>query len=148
MGEVVMATDSAPAQVLVVDDDPRSLKLMAIVLGRAGYGVVTVENAARALEVFRDLRPAAVLVDFLMPGMDGLEFCRRARAMVGAGEPVLALFTAMASGELRRQALQAGADEVFVKPFDRLELLSRLAQLLSRGGHPVPNTAGTDSGSR
>lgn len=143
-----MATGSAEARVLVVDDDSRSLKLMTIVLGSAGYRVVTMQDAARALEEFRDLRPDAVLVDFLMPGIDGLEFCRRARGTPDVGEPVLVLFTAMASDETRRQALAAGADDVFVKPFDRMELLSRLAQLLSRANNPVPRDAGSEPRSR
>lgn len=143
-----MATESAEALVLVVDDDPRSLKLMRIVLGKSGYRVVTAEDATRGLEVLREQRPDAVLVDFLMPGIDGLEFCRQARVAQGASEPVLALFTAMASDEIRRRAQEAGADEVFVKPFDLSELLSRLAELLGRVGISGPNTTDRDTGPR
>src|SRR3990167_8540820 len=143
-----MAREWAEALVLVVDDDPRSLKLMRIVLGKSGYRVVTAEDATRGLEVLREQRPDAVLVDFLMPGIDGLEFCRQARVAQGASKPVLALFTAMASDEIRRRAEEAGADEVFVKPFDLSELLSRLAELLGRVGISGPNTTDRDSGPR
>lgn len=143
-----MAKEWAEALVLVVDDDPRSLKLMRIVLGKSGYRVVTAEDATRGLEVLREQRPDAVLVDFLMPGIDGLEFCRQARVAQGASKPVLALFTAMASDEIRRRAEEAGADEVFVKPFDLPEFLSRLAELLGRVGISGPNTTDRDSGPR
>jgi DNA-binding response OmpR family regulator len=141
-----MATGSAEALVLVVDDDPRSLKLMTIVFGKAGYRVVTAEDATRGLEALREQRPDAVLVDLLMPGIDGLEFCRQARVARGAGELVLALFTAMASDEIRRMAIAAGADEVFVKPFDRSELLARLADLLGRVGNAGSDGSGVHSG--
>lgn len=118
--------------VLVVDDDPRSLKLMSIVLGKAGYRVLTAGDGARGLERLVAERPDLVIVDLLMPGMDGLEFCRNFRQLPGLGTRPLAMLTAMASDEVRRQACQAGADAVFVKPFERLELLAELARLLER----------------
>jgi DNA-binding response OmpR family regulator len=130
-----------PPVVLVVDDDPRSLKLMTIVLGAAGYSVVTANDAPAGLRSLAVEPPDVVLVDFLMPGMNGLEFCRKVREARGPGAPPLVLFTAMASGEIRAQAQRAGVDHIMVKPFDRSELLDRLAELLGRSGSsPAPRS--------
>jgi len=120
--------------ILVVDDDPRSLKLMSIVLGRAGYRVETAGNSVTGIDRLRSLRPDLVLVDLLMPVVDGLEFCRRARALEAGRAVALVLFTAMASTEVNRQALDAGADAMLLKPFDRNEFLRDIAELLDRAG--------------
>lgn len=123
--------------ILVVDDDPRSLKLMSIVLGRAGYRVETAGDGATGIDRLLHLRPAMVLVDLLMPVIDGLEFCRRARADEAGRSLAIVLFTAMASTEVNRQALDAGADVMLLKPFDRNELLQTIAGLLGRDGTPL-----------
>jgi DNA-binding response OmpR family regulator len=118
--------------VLVVDDDVRSLRLMAIVLGKAGYRVVTVTGGQQGLECLFTEQPDIVVVDLMMPGMDGLEFCRRVRAAGSRGAVPLAVFTAMGSDDVRQHALRAGADTVLVKPFERQALLAELARLVDR----------------
>jgi DNA-binding response OmpR family regulator len=125
--------------ILLVDDDPRSIKLMQIVLGHAGYRVLAAPDAETGLEILRQERPDLVMVDLLMPGTDGISFCRQARQIADQDAPGLVLFTAMAAPETRQQALQAGADEMLVKPFDRGELLDRLQRLLAarQRGNPV-----------
>lgn len=144
MQEAGVAAGTGRPCVLVVDDDQRSLNLMTIVLGKAGYRVLTARGAAAGLEVFSMERPDAVLVDLLMPDIDGLEFCRRVRGSTGRPGPTLVLFTAMASTEVRRQAQAIGADDVFLKPFDRSALLERLADLLQRSGARYGGDANTD----
>jgi DNA-binding response OmpR family regulator len=129
--------------VLLVDDDPRSIKLMQIVLGHAGYHVLAATDAQAGLETLDRERPDLVMVDLLMPGTDGIGFCRQVRQRPGNDALPLVLFTAMAAADTRQQALQAGADDVLVKPFDRGELLGRLEQLLARNGHDTPGQ-GTD----
>lgn len=134
-----MTRRSGQQTVLLVDDDPRSIKLMHIVLGRAGYHVLAALNAEAGLEILHRERPDLVMVDLLMPGTDGISFCRQVRQLRGHDAFKLVLFTAMGAADTRQQALQAGADEVLVKPFDRGELLRRLEGLLATDGHYSPS---------
>jgi CheY-like chemotaxis protein len=115
---------------LVVDDDPRSLKLMTIVLGNAGYRVVTASDGPAGLERLVAEQPDIVMVDLMMPGMDGLEFCSCVRALPALGDTPLVLATAIAADDVREQALNAGVDALLVKPFERPLLLGELERLL------------------
>lgn len=119
---------------LVVDDDERSRKLMEIVLGIEGYRVVTAASGARALELIAVQRPDVALVDCVMPGMDGMELCRRIRLLPQAASLPLVMLSGMDGPESRRAALAAGADDFVVKPFDRDDLRDRLARLVRRDG--------------
>ena len=85
--------------ILIIDDDPRSVRLMTMVLGHAGYRVLSASNADDGLVVLDRERPDLVMVDLLMPGTDGIGFCDQARAMPGLGTLPLVLFTAMANSE-------------------------------------------------
>ena len=116
--------------VLVVDDDLRTLKLMTIVLGKAGYRVATASDGLQGLECLRTEQPDIVVGDFLMPRMDGLEFCRRVRGLPALGGIPLVMSTALGSDDIYQQALGAGVDAVLLKPFERQALLDELARLL------------------
>lgn len=129
-----MSNQTVNKSILIVDDDPRSVRLMNIVLGHAGYRVLSATNAEDGLVVLGRERPDLVMVDLLMPGIDGIGFCEQARALPGQRRLPLVLFTAMANAETRRKALNAGADDVLVKPFERQALLERLEQLLASSG--------------
>ena len=125
-----MAAEAA-ATVLVVDDDARAIELMRLILQHAGYRVVTAADGATALDLLPLERPRLVIADFMMPGMTGLELCRRARAESGHALSFV-LLTGMDDEQTRRQAREAGADAVVTKPFERMELLAGLARLLQR----------------
>lgn len=116
--------------ILVVDDDARTLDLMQIVLKHAGYRVFAAPDGAAAQDLIAAERPDLTLADLMMPGMTGLELCEWARGPGGRPEMKFVLLTGMDDEETRSQAAAAGADDVVVKPFDRLGLLSRLADLL------------------
>lgn len=133
-----LTTQSGQQTILLVDDEPRSIKLMQIVLGHAGYRVLAARNADDGLEILHRERPDLVMVDLLMPGTDGISFCRQARQRPGHDRLKLVLFTAMDGADTRQRGLQAGADEVLVKPFDREELLCRLERMLASDGHYTP----------
>jgi two-component system phosphate regulon response regulator PhoB len=115
--------------VLVVDDDSRSRELMRIILRHAGYRVIVATDAQAAVVLLDVERPQIALVDFMMPGMTGLEFCRWIRAHPVMGDLKFVLLTGMDDDETRRESLLAGVDSVVIKPFERANLLSRLERL-------------------
>jgi two-component system, OmpR family, response regulator MprA len=119
-------------RLLVVDDDPSVREALALVLDLGGFDVVTACDGREAIRTLSLDSPDAVILDVLMPGLDGLEVCRRMRA-VGNHTPVLML-TARTEVNDRVAGLEAGADDYLVKPFAREELIARLRALLRRTG--------------
>jgi two-component system response regulator MprA len=117
---------------LVVDDDASVRDALALVLGIDGFEVTTAGDGREAIRTLERLRADAVILDVLMPGLDGLEVCRRMRAR-GDRTPVLML-TARAEVSERVAGLEAGADDYLAKPFAREELIARLRALLRRTG--------------
>jgi two-component system response regulator MprA len=119
-------------KVLVVDDDRAVRDALRRVLTLAGYDVQSAEDGAQAIESVVQAVPDAVVLDVGMPGVDGLEVCRRLR-MLGNRVPILML-TARVEVSDRVAGLDAGADDYLVKPFDNEELKARLRALLRRTG--------------
>ncbi len=119
-------------RLLVVDDDPSVREALALVLDLDGFEVATAGDGREALRALASGAPDAVILDVLMPGLDGLEVCRRMRAG-GDRTPVLML-TARSEVAERVAGLEAGADDYLAKPFAREELLARLRALLRRTG--------------
>jgi two-component system response regulator MprA len=117
------------ANILVVDDDPKITQLLRRVLTLEGYSVDTASSGAAALETTRSHEPDLVILDVLMPGIDGLEVCRRLRA---TGDTPILLLTAKDEVADRVQGLDSGADDYVVKPFALAELLARVRALLRR----------------
>jgi CheY-like chemotaxis protein len=118
--------------VLIVDDDPSIRKLVATTLEDvAGFELVEAADGDEALELAREEAPAIVLLDIDMPGIDGLEACRRLRAEPQTAEATVVMLTAAADEEAERAAEEAGADLFITKPFSPLELL-RLVDDLGR----------------
>jgi two-component system, OmpR family, response regulator MprA len=117
---------------LVVDDDAAVREALAVVLSLDGFDVTTAGDGREAIRSLRSDRPDAVVLDILMPHLDGVEVCRRMRA-AGDRTPVLML-TARAEVAERVAGLEAGADDYLVKPFAREELIARLRALLRRTG--------------
>jgi CheY-like chemotaxis protein len=123
-------TQNKQPLVLVVDDDSRSRELMTVILQHAGYAVTTAAHPPQAMALLEDARPVLALVDYMMPGMNGLEFCRWVRQQPELSPMRFVLLTGMDSEETRAEAQAAGADDVVTKPFERLALLGRLNSLL------------------
>jgi two-component system response regulator MprA len=117
---------------LVVDDDASVREALALVLGLDGFQVTTAGDGREAIRTLSLGQPDAVILDVLMPGLDGLEVCRRMRA-AGDRTPVLML-TARTEVSERVAGLEAGADDYLAKPFAREELIARLRALLRRTG--------------
>ena len=119
-----------PPTILVVDDDPVIQKLLAVNFEMEGYRVVTAGDGIEGIErVHRD-RPDLVLLDVMMPRMDGIEVVRNLKAdKATAGIPVI-LLSAKAQSTDINGGLDAGADDYVTKPFDPLELLEKVAALI------------------
>ncbi|MBN1537793.1 MAG: response regulator transcription factor [Anaerolineales bacterium] len=117
------------ARVLVIEDDEAILKLLRRGLAYEGYQVDTAMDGQSGLALARDNPPDLVVLDLMLPGIDGLEVCRRLRA--GGPVPILIL-TAKESVNDRIQGLDVGADDYMTKPFNLDELLARARALLRR----------------
>jgi two-component system response regulator MprA len=124
---------NSAARVLVVDDEPAVREALRRALSLEGYAVDLAENGAEALKKVGPIDPDVVVLDVLMPEIDGLAACRRLRAE-GNRVPVLMLTARAGIGD-RVDGLDAGADDYLVKPFALEELLARIRALLRRGGH-------------
>ena len=124
-----------PARVLVVDDDEKITGFLRRALAYEGYQVEVADAGAAALAHALKSPPDLVVLDVMMPGLDGLEVCRRLRA--GGDVPVLMLTARDGVGD-RVQGLDAGADDYLPKPFALEELLARLRALLRRREAAAP----------
>jgi two-component system, OmpR family, KDP operon response regulator KdpE len=128
---------SPPPLVLVADDEPRITKLVAIALGDEGFRVVTARGGVEALQKAEQLRPDIVLLDIVMPDLDGIEVMRRLRER----RPVaVILLTAKVSVEDRARGLGLGADDYLAKPFHPDELTDRVRAVLRRATGAGPGS--------
>lgn len=119
----------AGLRVLVVDDDLTVAEVVAGYLGRAGYEVTRADDGAAALECAARHRPDLVVLDLMLPGMDGLEVCRRLRA---EGPVPVIMLTARGDEDDRILGLEVGADDYVTKPFSPRELVLRVESVLRR----------------
>lgn len=120
------------ARVLVVDDEPNILELLSVSLRFQGFEVATAATGAEGLDTARTFRPDAVILDVMMPGMDGFGLLKRLRAD-GVDAPVLFL-TAKDAVEDKISGLTLGADDYVTKPFSLEEVVTRLRVILRRSG--------------
>ena len=119
--------------ILVIDDDRNILAIIEMYLRKAGYEVTCVERGGEALQAFRRVQPALVVLDVMLPGMDGWEVLDKLRQE--SDVPVIML-TAKGDTLDRIQGLDLGADDYIVKPFDAKELLARIKAVLRRSSLP------------
>jgi DNA-binding response OmpR family regulator len=115
--------------ILVVDDDPHIVELAALYLRSEGYRVVSASSGAQALQKVADEQPALVVLDLMLPEMDGWEVCRQLRAR---GMLPIIMLTARSDEVDRIVGLELGADDYVVKPFNPRELVARVRAVLRR----------------
>ncbi|MHB9026729.1 MAG: response regulator transcription factor [Armatimonadota bacterium] len=119
------------ATILIADDDHALAEAVSWYLEAEGYQAVRANDGQAALQAFRDARPDAVILDIMMPGMDGFELCRTIRRE--SALPILML-SARDSEADKVRALDLGADDYVSKPFGAMELVARVKALLRRAG--------------
>jgi len=127
--------------VLVVDDDANVREVLRRYLTRAGHQVVEAEDGASGLNLLRRRRPDLVILDLMMPGMDGLDVCSAIRRE--SDVPII-LLTALGSESDRVVGLEHGADDYVVKPFSPREVTLRVSRILARTGPTGGFPGGTD----
>jgi CheY-like chemotaxis protein len=120
------------ATVLIVDDQPENVQLMADVLSTNGYDTLSANSGAQALDVLSRARPQAILLDMLMPGMDGFEVIRRIRENPQTARLPIMVITAMLVSDEDRQRLEKEAQSIFQKGTFWIEdLLNEVARLVN-----------------
>ncbi|MFC9960250.1 response regulator [Streptomyces nigra] len=130
------AGGGAGARVLVVDDDPTVAEIVSGYLDRAGYVVDRAGDGPAALAAAAARRPDLVVLDLMLPGMDGLEVCRRMR---GQGPVPVIMLTARGDEDDRILGLEVGADDYVTKPFSPRELVLRVESVLRRSRPAQPS---------
>lgn len=120
-------------RILIVDDEPDALELISFNLRSAGFDISTAEDGEQALKMARSLQPDLILLDVMLPEVDGLEVCKTVRRDPAiAGIPIIML-TAKAAEVDRVLGLELGADDYVTKPFSPRELVLRVKNMLKRG---------------
>ncbi len=118
-------------RVLVVDDDPRLLHIVAMYLGIEGYDVVSSPDGAAALAEIAKQRPDLIILDIMMPGLDGIETCKSIRADPATAEVPVLMFSALSGDADVERARLAGANHLITKPFNLVGLGSVVKSFLA-----------------
>ena len=118
------------SKVLIVDDEPTALATMEAILTGDGYQLEFASNGNTAIEKAEQLLPDLILLDVMMPGINGFEVCQRLRATPKLAEVPIIILTALDDRSSRLQGIEAGADDFLIKPVDRQELRLRVGTIL------------------
>lgn len=126
-------------KILIVDDDPSIREILSIQLSRLGYEVTTAADGAEAVEIFKTSTPDAILMDLMMPRLDGLASCQKIRAVekkAGTKRTPVLFLTARDSTHDKTSAALSGGDEFVAKPVSIQELRERLEAVFLKMGRP------------
>ncbi len=131
--------------ILIVEDEPEIARLIQLTLDTEGFSCHSCRDGLSALRVFQEQQPDLIILDLMLPGLDGLEVCARIRQKPGAKDPYILMLTARGEEIDRVIGLSTGADDYLVKPFSPRELVARVRALLRRslrqgGQHQIYRT--------
>lgn len=138
-------------RILIVDDDPTLVEMLTFVLTRGGYQTAAATDGGRAIEILRSTPIDLVVLDVMLPDIDGYEICRRIRALPGVGQLPILMLSARTQVPHRLTGFESGADDYVPKPADPKEILARVRALLVRAGRakvapPVLTLVGVKGG--
>jgi DNA-binding response OmpR family regulator len=128
---VVAEGRAIAAKILVTEDDPSFQRYLQHILEREGYEVVTASNGLAGLRKAKDENPALLILDVMLPGLDGFEVCHRLRDDPATAKIPVIMLSAKGQDSDKTTALNVGANEFYSKPVDRVFLLERIKALLS-----------------
>lgn len=128
--------DPMSQSILIVDDEVQVLEILSSFLEREGFQIMTAQTGPEALEITVEKKPSLVLLDWMLPGMNGIDVCRELRKVSNAG---IIMVTARTEEMDKILGLEVGADDYITKPFSLRELLARIRSVLRRieGHHPT-----------
>lgn len=118
--------------ILIVEDEPEIAKLIQLALEAEGFSCYRCRDGLKALQIFQEQQPDVIVLDLMIPGLDGLEVCARIRQKPGPKDPYILMLTAKGEEIDRVIGLSTGADDYMVKPFSPRELVARVRALLRR----------------
>jgi two-component system phosphate regulon response regulator PhoB len=121
-----------PAKILVIDDEEDLLEIISMALKREGYEVITSQSAEQSLDIVRVQMPSLIILDNMLPGMSGFDFCRQVRASKIAKHIPIIMLSAKAQEGDRLNGLELGADDYITKPFSTKEVILRIRAVLRR----------------
>src|SRR5574341_2591478 len=127
-----------PEKILIVDDDLDTLKLVGLILQRHGYEIIAANGGLPALQKAAAERPDIILLDLMMPDLDGYEVTRRMRGDPGLAHIPIIMFTAKTLVDDKVAGFEAGADDYLTKPTHPAELASRVKSILARNAPQTP----------
>ena len=128
-----------PEKILVVDDDVDTLRLVGLMLQRQGYQIVAANNGTQALSLAQNENPDLILLDIMMPDMDGYEVTRRLRSSAATASTPIIMFTAKSQVDDKVAGFEAGVDDYLTKPTQPRELFAHVKAVLARGGKSRPS---------
>ena len=133
-------------KILIIDDHQETINLVSVILKRQGYRLYTARSGREGLTLARQEDPDLILLDVMMPDLDGLEVCRRLRTLDQFADTPIIMFTAKSMADEKWAGFQAGATDYLVKPTNTEELTRRVRAVLNRsvkkGGQPPPTSSG------
>jgi DNA-binding response OmpR family regulator len=127
-------------KILVIEDDPAISRLVEYSLRHAGYDIITAANGLEGIKKAHSEAPDLVILDVMLPGMDGFEICHRLKSEPATASILILMFSAKAQEIDKNTGLKVGADDYLPKPAAPAEIVSRVAKLLAKKGSTSPAT--------
>ena len=137
---MIMFSEYTAEKILVVDDDLDTLRLINIILEREGYQVSTASNGEQAILLAKSFQPDLILLDLMMPGMDGVEVAHNLRDDPQTKHILIIMLTAKSQLEDKLDGFDAGADDYLTKPIQHPELIAHVKAVLKRGGQKISDS--------
>jgi len=125
-------------KILVIEDDPATLRLIDYSLRHEGYQVLTASNGLEGLRKVHNEEPDLIILDVMLPGMDGFEICHHLRSEPDTAQLPILMLSAKAQEIDKNTGLKVGADDYLAKPADPSEIVSRVESLLTTKKHTAP----------
>jgi len=118
-------------RILIVDDEPNIVLALELLMKREGYEILTVDDGQKVFEVVREFNPDLILLDIMMPKMDGYEVCQRIRADASLKDISIIMLTAKGREVEKEKGLALGADYYITKPFSTREVIMKVKEILA-----------------